>query len=213
MKSNLSILIVDDHDTIVSGLKYELNEKFENINLSVADNTDKAFSLCTKNNYDIAIIDVSFKNEQNSDGICLVTKLKQSYPNIKLICYTSFADRIKYINLLIEAGVDAIISKVDGNFYIKYAINELLNNGNSPFYSKEVLNVIEQSDKKNKTQIHISSREKEIIVLLRQHLKYKQIADRLCLSKNTIDSHAKNLYIKFNVHKVSELLDKTKDHL
>ena len=209
MKLNLSILIVDDHDTIVSGLKYELSEKFKGVSLSVAEETSTAIDLCKSNKYDIAIIDVSFKNESNSDGIDLVKTLKQDYPQIKLISYTSFADRIEYIELLKFAKVDALVSKIDGNFAIKVAIDELLNT-NIPFYSKEVVNAIQQNKKRKEKQIKISGREKEVLLQLREHLTFKEIADKLCKSKSTIDSHAKSLYSKFNAHSRSELLEKTK---
>ena len=210
MNKKLSILIVDDHDTIVSGLKYELQEKYKTVELSVADNILDGLKLCEIKIFDIAIIDVSFKNDINSDGIDLVRMMKQKYPQIRLISYTSYAGKIHYINQLKKLKVDAIASKTDGNFAVKSAIDELLLN-NTPFYSPEVINAINIA--KRETDIHISKRERDVIVLLKQHLSFKEIADKLCISKNTVDFHAKNLYSKFGVHKASELLAKVGEYL
>lgn len=209
MKEYLSILIVDDHDTIVSGLKYELKEKFEKLELSVANNIDAAMLLFKRMSFDIAIIDVSFKSEINSDGIDLVAIVKQKYPKIKIISYTSYADKIQYINQLQKLKVEGIVSKLDGNNAIKSAIDQLLLN-QTPFYSYGVIQALRKS--KTKNEIHISKRERDVIKLLRQHLTFKEIAVKLNVSKNTIDFHAKNLYAKFEVHKASELLEKVGEY-
>jgi len=210
MNKKISILIVDDHDTIVSGLKYELQEKYKNIELCSADNILDALRLCKIKTFDIAIIDVSFKNDTNSDGIDLVRLMKQKYPKVKLISYSSYVDKIHYITQLNKLKVDAIWSKTDGNLAVKSAIDELLLN-NTPLYSTEVINAIKRSEKKN--EIHISKRERDVIKLLRQHLTFKEIAEKLCISKNTVDFHTKNLYSKFDVHKASELLAKVGEYL
>lgn len=210
MNDNLSILIVDDHDTVVSGLKFELKEKFKNATIIAASNIADAIKYCDISTFDMAIIDVSFKDVANSDGIDLARIIKQKHPQIKVISYTGYAQQIKYIHLLQQENVDAIVSKIDGNSSLKLAIDELLLK-NTPFYSPEVIQALQKQNVKN--EIHISKREKDVIKLLQQHLSYKEIADTLCISKNTVDSHAKNLYSKFEVHKASELLEKVSEYL
>lgn len=210
MDNNLSILIVDDHDTVVSGLKYELKEKFDNATIIAAYNIADAIKYCDITTFNIAIIDVSFKDLDNSDGIDLARTIKQKHPQIKVISYTGYAQQIKYIHQLQQVHVDAIVSKIDGNSELKLAIDALLLK-NIPFYSSEVIQALQKQKIKN--EIHISKRERDVIELLKQHLTYKEIANKLCISKNTVDFHAKNLYSKFEVHKAVELLEKVDQYL
>jgi DNA-binding NarL/FixJ family response regulator len=210
MKKHLSILIVDDHDTIASGLKFELqNTDFISV-ISIAENAEDAVEYCNIISFDLGIIDISFKNETNTDGIGLAKILKKKFPHMQLIIYSSYAERIPFINRLKDIQVEAIVSKVDGNKSIKEAINNLMEK-KIPYYSPLVAECIKNENSKGKN--YISNRERDVILLLQQHLTYKEIAKQLGISKNTVDFHAKNLYSKFGVHKVSELLEKVKDFL
>lgn len=210
--TNLSILLVDDHDTIISGLKYELNEKFVNVKLTVAENVQDAIDIVLTNDFDIAIIDISFRNEDNIDGIDLCRKIRIVKPKIKLISYSTYVTKIHYFKQLKEIGVEAIVSKTDGNFAIKHTIDEILL-GHIPFFSKEV-NRMRTKNYSGSVQVKISPREKELLNNIHQnpHHTYKEIADKLHKSQSTIDTHAKNLFKKFKVHSKSELIVKTKGY-
>lgn len=52
----------------------------------------------------------------------------------------------------------------------------------------------------------LTEREKEIMVLLLKGRTYKMIADELFLSENTVKTHIKNIYSKFNIQSKSELI-------
>ncbi len=210
---SLSILIVEDHDTIVSGLKYELKEKFAEIEISVAECPEKAIEIIRNKSFDIAIVDISFKNDDKTDGIELSRKIKIIKPEIKIIIYTSYADNRGYLKKLHEIDIDAIVSKNDGNFAIKYSIQKILEGKSQPHSSEvfDTLAKIEELTQKNK---HIlTPSEKEVLLLIHKNLTYKQIANKLCRSRNTIDSHCKNLFSKFGVNKKHLLIQKTKDIL
>lgn len=210
MEKQLSILIADDHDTIASGLKYELQtESLKHFICAAASITD-ALDFCRLVSFDLAIIDISFKTDDHKDGIVLAKVIKAKYPSIKIIVYSSYTERLILMDQLMKIGVEAIASKTDGNKAIKDAILHL-SEDNVPFYSPLVLNSVRSS--KLKKDIYISKRERDVIVLLRQHKSYREIALELGISKNTVDFHAKNLYSKFNVHKMTELLEKVEDYL
>ena len=55
---------------------------------------------------------------------------------------------------------------------------------------------------------NITSREKEVLELLSVGLSTKQIADRLCISFHTVESHRKNLRVKFDAKNSTELISK-----
>lgn len=208
----LSILIVDDHDTIISGLKYELSEKFKNVNIKVSENIKDAIAILNEHFFDIAIIDISFKDSNNYDGIELIKKIREEKPEIKLISYSAYVVKLHYLKQLQKLKVEAIVSKTDGNYSIKYAINEILLG--KTFLSAEVHKATENEKKEhNKLKIKVTKRELDILKLIHKHLSYKEISFKLLKSQSTIDTHAKNLFKKFNVHTKSELIEKTKKYI
>ena len=213
MQNKLNILLVDDHDTIISGIKFELKEKFPNSEITVAETTKDAMNIVRIADFDIAIIDISFRNEKNSDGVELCKKIKILKPKIKLISYTSYASRTHYINELQKIKVEAVVSKNDGNFALKHAINEILSN-NIPFYSREVLDsILKNKERKSKNNFGFTKREKEVLQLIHRYLTYPQIAKKLSVSINTVTTHAKNLHAKCKVKKKHELIEKTTDFI
>ena len=209
MQNNIKILLADDHDTIISGLKYELSEKFVNIDIRAVKNTKKALEIARITDFDIAIIDISFKNEDNFNGIELCRKIKIIKPEIKLISYTGYATCTHYLNQLLEIGVDAIISKNDGNFFIKNTIERIIS-GEMPAHSPDVITALKKNiERKEKNKFSFTPREKEILKLIHKHYSYPGIAKELSLSINTVKTHAKNLHIKCGVSNKLDLIDKT----
>ncbi len=211
MENQLSFLLADDHDTILSGLKYELKDKFTNPKITTTENPQKALEATRNIFFDFAIIDISFRNQLNTDGIELCRKIRIIQPKIKLISYTSYADSTHYINQLQKIGVEAIVSKNDGNFALIFAISEILL-GNIPAHSREVYaTIVKNEERKKQNNFLLSPREKEILILIHKYLSYPQIAEKLSVSINTVTSHAKNLHCKCKVRKKQELIEKTKN--
>ena len=210
IEKNILILIVDNHDTIISGIKYELEQIYSTINIRSACNFSEAIEKCKINKFDIVIIEISKEEGNCTDGINFIKEINHIQAKTSIIIYTAYTIKHHFLNSLINLNVDAIVSKDDGNHFLKFAISEMLK-GKRKLYSNEICKLLNlEKQNNNNSNIKLTKREVEILNLLHQHFSYKEIADKLFLSKNTIDSHSKNLFKKYNVHKRSELIDKTR---
>ncbi len=80
--------------------------------------------------------------------------------------------------------------------------------------SIHIAKMVVSSFQKQNSQIVLSQREKEVLTLLAEGNSYDIIGDKLCISRNTIKFHLKNIYIKLQVHSNIEAIQKaTKENL
>lgn len=154
---------------------------------------------------DVVIMDIDLPGMSGIEG---VWRLKQNWPNIKVLMLTVFEDADKIFGA-IKAGANGYLIKKDSPDKILNAIFSLQNgeaimNGIIAFkvleYFKKQADSIPRLD-----EYHITEREKEILDKLIEGLGYKQIASECSIARETLNTHMKNIYRKLNVHSRGEV--------
>ena len=74
--------------------------------------------------------------------------------------------------------------------------------------ARKVVESFQNSNKGNSEMLKLSEREKEVLNLLSQGLRYKEIADKLFLSTETVRTHIRNIYEKLQVNSRTDALNK-----
>ncbi len=148
---------------------------------------------------DIVITDI---NMPEVSGIELALKIRKEFPAVKIIAMSTFKER-SYISQMIQNGAagylvksasreeieEAILSVYEGKLYMSLDIN------------------LSATDKQELTDMPVlSSREKEVLVLIADGFTNPQIAGKLFISLHTVDSHRKNLSTKFAVNNTASLI-------
>lgn len=154
---------------------------------------------------DLLIIDYEI---QDKTALDVITYLQKKGVNIPQLIYTMHTE-FWIIKLLIKAEVAGIVTKNDKIEEIEKAIHNILHEGNK-YYSPTALNVVlsimgDHSTEKSITYTP-SPRENEIIQMLSCGLTSDEIAHKLNLSKNTIDTMRKNILLKSGATNVSHLM-------
>lgn len=153
---------------------------------------------------DIAIVDI---NLPGRDGIELIAQLQRESTIQCLVC--SLHDDDEHIVRALENGAVGYILKDASVQQISGALVELVMGGApmSPYIASRVISFFRKPKIKDQS-VNLSSREREVLQLVAQGLQYKEIADQLFLSTETVKKHMKNIYQKLHVQNKIEAVNK-----
>lgn|SRR5690554_1533295 len=197
MNNNVqNILIVDDHLLFAEGLSRILSD-MPNLKLVKILNSYSAVTrLLSQQRIDLILLDIKLKDENGID-ICLL--IKNLYPHIKVILISMF-DPDSLVVEIKQCNADGYIPKSTDAQVVKDTINAILQ-GEKIFLELGKTSAVETPVEKL-----ITSREKEIITLIKQGKTAKEISDILNISVFTVDTHRKNILKKLNLSSIKSLI-------
>lgn len=155
---------------------------------------------------DVVLMDI---NLPGKSGVECVRELKGVLPDTKIVMLTSDG-RDDVIFESLKAGANGYLKKGASPAQIIQAILEV-REGGSPMSSQIAVKVVEFFHSRGKNLIEparLTVREREILDLLSKGLLYKEIADSLGISFQTVNGHIKNIYEKLQVNSRSEAIAK-----
>jgi DNA-binding NarL/FixJ family response regulator len=200
----MNIVIVDDHKILAEGLAALLRKnreyKIEGIITQGAD----VLPFLEKHNADIIILDLEMPDIR---GNVLAGEILKKYPGMKILILTMHKEP-EYFEELFNAGIMGYINKnVDKN-EIMEALDTVSKGKN--YFGREIINEYINYQKKpvieKHEEIRITEREKEVLKLILEGNTTLEICEKLFVTKNTIDSHRKNLLSKLGVKNTAELV-------
>lgn len=200
----IRILIVDDHQMFLDGIKILLSKE-KNLSVVAEANTGKeALDLLAKVPIDLVITDI---NMPVMPGTELTRQIKKDHPHVKVLVLTMYNDR-EIIHEIVMTEAEGYILKNSDKKELLNAINRITDQGT--YYSNEVISIMTENyvirEKiRDKTQ-ELSEREKEIIALICQELTTAEIAEKLFLSPLTVETHRKNILRKTNCKTIVGLI-------
>ena len=192
----IKITLTDDHDLFREGLKFILSQ-YKGIDIidEVANGTDLLKSLDIQLP-DIVLMDIAMPK---MNGVETTKKALDKYPDLKIIALSMFDDRNSYYQM-IQAGAHGFIVKNTNGAELVKAIKEV-NSGKNYFSTSLLKSIIlnMSDDKNNKSEGNknlFTKRESEILKLLCNGLTSSEIAEKLFISKKTVEGHKYNLFSK-----------------
>jgi len=200
----LKIIVADDHTMFLQGI-ISLIEHEESIKIiGKAVNGIEVLNILKIEKADIVILDISMPE---MDGIELSKILKKDYPSIKIIIVSTHSNA-KIISRLIRIGVNGYLLKNAEKNELLNAIYTIADGEN--YFSEEVTEQYANNSKKIEKQIsnliELSSREKEILILIAQEYNTLEIAEKTFISFNTVNTHRRNLLSKLNAKNTAGLV-------
>ncbi len=203
-----SLAVIEDNKTIREYLYPLICTAFPETDVMVFATAEDALQVLINDPVDMVLFDIELPG---MSGIECMYKLKSVHRQMQCMMLTVFDDA-ENIFKAIKAGATGYILKNTSPEKIFEAITDLYNGG-SPMSSqiaRKVIEAFQQTDNsKNESYHSLSRREQEIIQILAQGYRYKEIADQLFLSQETIRTHIRNIYEKLHVNSRWEALKKT----
>ncbi len=199
------ILIADDHQMFIDGLR-SLLEGSENISVvGEARNGQQVLEVCDDREVHIVIMDI---NMPVMDGIQATRELLKKNPSIKILALSMYNDK-EYISDILKAGALGYILKNTGKEKLLTAIDTIQSGGNylGEEVSKTLINSFIRNPRLEQIIEKLSGREKEVLDCIASGLTTPEIAEQLFISKNTVETHRKNLLYKLKARNTAELVN------
>lgn len=197
----MKLLLADDHFLVLDGLEVLLSTfDFVSATKSVLNYVEMKAAL-KEDDFDVLLLDIHFGQY---DGRQIIDEIKEMAPSMKIIALTSHADSFT-IKSSVNAGFDGYLLKIDGREEIEKALKAVIQEGQY-FSPKTQQAFFEMHAKKNK--VALTEREKEILQLIVKEKTTREIAEQLCLSEKTIETHRAGIMQKLEVKNIAGVVKK-----
>lgn len=203
---NIRVGIVEDDKQIRESLVVLINGSEGFTCVHAFGTAEEAIEQIPLLKLDVVLMDIHLPKK---NGIECIKELRLYCDSVQFLICTSFEDTESVFNAL-KSGALGYITKTTQPSKILDAIVEVFKGGSpmSSHIARKVVDSFCPEKKVNEELQKLSNREKEILNLLSQGLRYKEIADTLFLSTETIRTHIRNIYLKLQVNSRTQALNK-----
>jgi len=157
---------------------------------------------------DIALVYSSMQKESPMQGDDVARHLRRERPEVKILAVSNNISN-DTVQLMLDAGVDGFASKLSCSpSAVADAVREVMKGNN--YYTPDVLKVVsERAKPKNHhsdSPNELTQQERRILGHCCDGLQGKEIAERLKISLRTVDSHKQNIFRKFGMNNIQEVV-------
>lgn len=201
----IRIAIVDDHPLLIKGLQTML-QHCEDIEITGTYNNGRELLHGLKSlQPDVLLLDIQMQGQMGDE---LAPILHKSYPNMMLLALTNMEHEY-YIKTMISHGVRGYVLKSSDEFILLEAIRTV--SRGIPYFDPGIRKQVAKAQRRVTKNPTLTKREKEILELIAADFSSQAIAERLFLSKRTVDNHRINLLLKLDVKGSASLVKKAID--
>lgn len=200
------IVIADDHAMIRDGLSAILDDEpgFEVV--GTAEDGKAAVEATARLEPDLVLIDLSMPR---TDGAQAIKTIKQRYPAVRVVVLT-YHKEDAHIRAGLKAGADGYVLKDDGRDELLAAVRNVFAGKSylSPAICDRVMSGYVRSNPQETEQRvasweRLSAREQQVLKLVAEGYKTREIAEYLALSTKTVEKHRSSMMHKLDLHGVS----------
>lgn len=195
MPNTIRLIITDDHNLFIDGLKLLLKDEQDVEVAEIANDGKELLKILSGTRADIVLLDI---NMPNLNGLDTARIIKQNHPQVKIILLSTYNDE-HLIEKAKKLGANGYLLKTTNKEELLQTI-KLVASGQAcfPYRQPQQKNEFDEKDDFLK-QFNLTRRELEILQLIKREWTNQQIADKLYLSIYTVETHRKNIMQKLNL--------------
>ena len=206
MENKVNIVLADDHTILREGLRALLTADSNFEIIGEAQDGREAVRCVERLGPDLLLMDLSMPRMSGMDAI---REIKSRYPETKVIALTVHKTE-EYLLTTLKAGADGYVLKDATHDELILAIKNVMDGKSylSPAVSEKVIEGYlkgKQSIRSHSSWESLSQREREVLKLIAEGYKNKEIAADLCISLKTVEKHRANLMKKLDLHNAAAL--------
>jgi DNA-binding NarL/FixJ family response regulator len=202
-----TILLVEDKTIVREGLRLIVSADPEYTIAGEAEDGYQAIALAEQLMPDLILMDLSMPR---MNGMEAIRSIKKKCPGAKILVLTVH-DSEEFILAALHAGADGYVVKEANRSELMLAIKNVLRGKN--FISPSIADKVITGYLENRQGVKAASafdsltgREREILKLIAEGHKNREIAQQLYISIKTVEKHRENLMSKLNLHSLSEII-------
>lgn len=197
MKTQL--FIVDDHYLVIEGIRSLLQQEDDIEWMGHATNGESCLAFLQNHEPDVILMDISMPG---MSGIELCKVVKSKYPGIRILGLSTFNQR-SFVEKMIDSGASGYVLKNASKEELMKAIRAAKTF--KLYLSFDAVQALKSQSEKDIPVL--TRREKEVLELIAEGMTNHEIAEKLFISPTTVDTHRKNLMLKFQAKNVAALIN------
>jgi two-component system response regulator NreC len=203
----IRIVVADDHTILRRGLRLVLERESDLRVIGEASNGREAIEAAERDKPDVIVMDIGMPL---LNGIEATKRISADHPKTAVVILSVHSDEA-YILRALKAGARGYLLKDSAETDLIQAVRAVA--AGKAFFSPVVSKVLADDYLRQVRQKGVDDpydlltpRERELLQLIAELKATKEIADLLCVSPHTVDTHRSNLMQKLNVHSIPELI-------
>jgi DNA-binding NarL/FixJ family response regulator len=196
----LRILCVDDHQVVRDGVRRIFDDKNIPVEIGEAGDAAQATLLANRQEWDIAILDISLGGKS---GLDVLKEIKQLRPRLPVLMFSMHSEEV-YARRAINAGAQGYITKGSSSEELFAAINRIASGGRylTPTLAEKIAFAAHAEKLPHE---NLSDREYEVMLLIARGKSNKEISEALGIDSRTVTTHRRRVLDKMNLNADSEL--------
>ncbi len=199
--NTIRVMLVDDHDMVRKGLSVYLTVKDDLELVGEANNGQEALAVCEKTQPDVVLMDLVMPK---MDGATATHVIRKRWPHIQVIALTSFQEKELVQDALRAGAISYLIKNVTGEDLV--AAIRAAHVGRSTLAPEAAQALIQAANQGPRPGHDLTTREREVLILLVEGLTNPQIAKRLQISRSTARAHVSKILAKLSVTNRAEAI-------
>jgi len=205
--ANIKVLLAEDHTIVRKGLCSLLDRENGIKVIGEAEDGREAMRKAEALEPDVVLMDIAMPG---LNGLEATRQLKKRFPEMKIIILTMHANE-EYVLETLRAGASGYLVKKTAPDDLISAIRAVYKGDSflSPSISRTVIDEyirkVDKPGERDETYEKLTNREREVLQLIAEGYKTTEIADKLYISKKTVETHRANIMKKLEIRSTAKL--------